>query len=229
MKIAVLDSDPDQARLVCQVLASNGHTSLTSANGKEFLAQMERENVDMLIMDWQLPDLSGIDVVQAVRERLHSNAPILLIVGRADEDNLVAALNAGANDYQVKPLRRSELSLRTQALLKRAYPGQQAAETVQFGSYAFEPQTGLLNIDGISIDLTQKEFTLALLFFRNLGRPLSRAYIQEKVWSREAEIPSRTMDTHVSRVRNKLRLRPENGFRLIPVYSYGYRLEQLTG
>ncbi len=82
---------------------------------------------------------------------------------------------------------------------------------------------------GKTVDLTQKEFDLALLFFRHLGRPLSRAFIHETVWSRDAELVSRTMDTHVSRVRNKLALRPENGYRLAPVYSYGYRLEQLGG
>jgi DNA-binding winged helix-turn-helix (wHTH) protein len=79
------------------------------------------------------------------------------------------------------------------------------------------------------IDVTHKEFNLALLFFRNIGRPLSRAYIHEAIWVRETAVPSRTMDTHVSRVRNKLQLRPENGFRLVPVYSYGYRLEKLLG
>jgi DNA-binding response OmpR family regulator len=82
-------------------------------------------------------------------------------------------------------------------------------------------------VNGQSVELTQKEFDLALLFFRNIGRPLSRAYIREAVWASDAEIASRTMDTHVSRVRSKLLLRPENGFRLAPVYSYGYRLEQL--
>jgi DNA-binding response OmpR family regulator len=82
-------------------------------------------------------------------------------------------------------------------------------------------------LSGKPIELTQKEFDLALLFFRHLGRPLSRAFIHESVWSREVELISRTMDTHVSRVRNKLQLRPENGYRLAPVYSYGYRLEQV--
>ena len=72
-------------------------------------------------------------------------------------------------------------------------------------------------------------FALALLFFRNLGRPLSRAYIHEAVWQRDTALPSRTMDTHVSRVRNKLQLKPEHGYRLVPVYSYGYRLEKLGG
>jgi len=117
---------------------------------------------------------------------------------------------------------------RVQALLRRAYPSQSAVEQIQFGNYIFESRTGRLSMSGAEIEVTQKEFDLALLFFRNLGRPLSRAYILEAVWSRDVEVPSRTMDTHVSRVRSKLQLRPENGYRLAPVYSYGYRLEQIT-
>jgi DNA-binding response OmpR family regulator len=81
---------------------------------------------------------------------------------------------------------------------------------------------------GSTVNLTQKEFDLALLFFRHLGRPLSRAFIRESIWMQEADVPSRTVDTHVSRVRSKLRLRPENGFRLLPVYNFGYRLEQIN-
>jgi DNA-binding response OmpR family regulator len=100
-------------------------------------------------------------------------------------------------------------------------------EEIRFGNYVFESRSGRLTMAGTHIQVTQKEFELALLFFRNLGRPLSRAYILEAVWASEVEIPSRTMDTHVSRVRSKLQLRPENGFRLAPVYSYGYRLEQI--
>jgi DNA-binding response OmpR family regulator len=87
--------------------------------------------------------------------------------------------------------------------------------------------SGRLMLDGQSIEVTHKEFALALLLFRHLGRPLSRAYIMEAVWSDDAGLSSRTLDTHISRVRSKLRLRPEQGFRLAPVYSYGYQLEQL--
>jgi DNA-binding response OmpR family regulator len=83
-------------------------------------------------------------------------------------------------------------------------------------------------VNDIPVDMTHKEFSLALLLFNNLGRPLSRAYILESVWSRDIEIPTRTIDTHISRVRSKLALVPANGYRLAPVYSYGYRLEQVS-
>jgi DNA-binding response OmpR family regulator len=86
-----------------------------------------------------------------------------------------------------------------------------------------------LSLNGEAIRTTEKEFRLALLFFRHLGKPLSRAFILESVWPENAEFSSRSMDTHVSRVRTKLGLQPARGFRLAPVYSYGYRLEQIKG
>ena len=192
------------------------------------LNQMRRESFDMLIIDWQVPDLSGPEVLKWAREKLPAGLPVLFMTSRSGEDDIVAGLAAGADDYMIKPLRRGELLARVQALLRRAYPTQNVVEQIQFGSYTFETRTGRLTKEGSLIEVTQKEFELALLFFRNLGRPLSRAYILEAVWSRDIELPSRTMDTHVSRVRSKLQLRPENGFRLAPVYSYGYRLEQIS-
>jgi DNA-binding response OmpR family regulator len=140
----------------------------------------------------------------------------------------VAALDAGANDYLIKPMRNGEIVARVQVLLKRAYPEQHAGELMRFGRYVFETATTCVKHDQKTIKVTQKEFDLALLFFEHLGRPLSRAYIREMIWPGESELPSRTLDTHVSRVRSKLGLRPENGFRLSPVYSYGYELEQLS-
>ena len=158
---------------------------------------------------------------------MSATTPMMFITNSSAEDDIVAGVSAGADDYMIKPLRRGELVARVQALLRRAYPTQNGAEQLQFGPYIFETRPGRLSMDGAVIEVTHKEFYLALLFFRNIGRPLSRAYIHEAVWIRETAVPSRTMDTHVSRVRNKLQLRPENGFRLVPVYSYGYRLEKL--
>ncbi len=228
MKIAVIDNDPQQAELVRQVLASIGHTCQPASNGMDWLDLMGREEAHMLILDWQSAGRDAADLIRETRTRLPL-LPLLLLAGRADEDGVAAALAAGADDYLVKPLRRGELAMRVQILLKRRYPDRQSDTTVHFDHFAFDTGASRLTVDGVPVELTQKEFALALLFFRNLGRPLSRAYIQENVWSRDAELPSRTLDTHVSRVRNKLGLRPEKGFRLAPVYSFGYRLEQLAG
>lgn len=227
MKIVVLDNDRSQTDLICQVLTSAGHVCHGFQTGRDLLSQLRKEEYDMLIFDWQVSDMGGADLMRKAREKLNDNAPVLFMTTASGEDDIVAGLDAGAEDYMIKPLRRSEMVARVQALLRRAFPTQNGAEQLQFGQYVFETRPGRLLMDGNVLDVTHKEFYLALLFFRNIGRPLSRAYIHEAVWIRETDVPSRTMDTHVSRVRNKLQLKPENGFRLVPVYSYGYRLEKL--
>jgi DNA-binding response OmpR family regulator len=227
MKIAVLEQDRSQAELICQVLTAAGHHCQAFDNARDFFFQLRKDNTDLLVMDWKVADMEGPEVLRRAKEKMASNAPAIFLVGGNAEDDIIAGVTAGADDYLVKPLRRGELVARVSALLRRAYPAQNSAEQLQFGPFTFETRPGRLLKDGSIIDVTQKEFSLALLFFRNIGRPLSRAYIHESVWVRDTDIPSRTMDTHVSRVRNKLSLRPENGFRLVPVYSYGYRLEKL--
>jgi DNA-binding response OmpR family regulator len=227
MRISILDNDNAQAELICQVLNGAGHNCQSYDNGKDLLGQLRKDGTDLLILDWHLNDLPATEVLRRAKEKLAPNTPTMFLAGSAAEDDIVAGVTAGADDYLVKPLRRGELVARVQALLRRAYPSQNGAEQLQFGQYVFETRPGRLLMDGSVIDVTHKEFYLALLFFRNIGRPLSRAYIHEAVWIRETAVPSRTMDTHVSRVRNKLQLRPENGFRLVPVYSYGYRLEKM--
>lgn len=227
MRIAILDDDSSLLELACTILNASGHTCHPFTSGKEMLHQLRRESFDMLILDWQVPDLSGKEVLEWVRDKLSTTLPVLFMTSRSDEEDIIEGLAAGADDNMIKPIRRGELVARVQALLRRAYPAQTAPELEQYGAYTFEIKAARASFNDAPVEMTQKEFDLALLLFRNLGRPLSRAYILEAVWSRDIDIPSRTMDTHISRVRSKLDLRPENGYRLAPVYSYGYRLEQI--
>lgn len=227
MNIALLDDDRRQAELIGQVLAADGHLCAAHDHGQDLLAHLRRAPDDMLIIAWQVADRSGAEVLHWIREKLAPGFPVLLLASTAHPEDIDAALAAGVDDYQVLPLRRAELRTRVQALLRRAYPQQAPRPWITFGRYAFETHDGKLSRDGHAIDVTRKEFDLALLLFQHLGRPLSRATILEAVWGHESDIPSRTMDTHVSRVRTKLALRPENGFRLAPVYSYGYCLERI--
>ncbi|MBY0574536.1 MAG: response regulator transcription factor [Undibacterium sp.] len=228
MRIAILDDDQSLLTLTSATLTDVGHVCHSFTSGKAMMHLLHRESFDLLILDWQVPDLSGPEILHWVREKLSPTLPVLFMTSRSAEDDIVAGLAAGADDYMIKPIRRAELVARVSALLRRAYPSQVASEVVNFGAYEFTVRASRVRLHGETIELTQKEFDLALLLFQNLGRPLSRAYILEAVWSRDIEIPSRTMDTHISRVRSKLDLRPENGYRLAPVYSYGYRLEQIS-
>ncbi|TFW07742.1 response regulator transcription factor [Oxalobacteraceae bacterium OM1] len=223
MELLLLASDPEDRRLAGQALARLGHT-LRHAQAED-LAAVPAVPPAMLLLDWQAAGRHAASIVS----RMTGKLPVLCLLPPGSADAMKAALGAGATDCQFKPLRAGELRARVQALLERAYPAEvQRGETLHFDRYQFEVHAGTLEHGGQPVALTRKEFDLALLFFRNLGRPLSRATMQEAVWGRHADIPSRTIDTHVSRVRSKLGLRPENGYRLAPVYSYGYRLEALA-
>ena len=229
MRITVFDEDRSQRSLLLDTLTGAGHSCDVFDHAKILLSHLKREKFDLLIFNGMLTSVDNMTILQWVREQAPS-VPVLLIASTTAADTILAGLAAGANDYLIKPLRRAELLVRVELLLRRAYPTHNPVEHDQFGKYLFESRAARLSIDGKAVALTQKEFNLALLLFRNIGRPLSRATILETVWALESEaasVTSRTVDTHISRVRSKLGLRPENGYQLAPVYSYGYQLEKI--
>jgi DNA-binding response OmpR family regulator len=227
MRLAILEDDADQAGLLQQALSAVGHDCQMFTSGKALIKEAGRESYDLFLLDWQVPDLSGEDVLRWVRSNVQAPVPVMFITNRDSEDDIVSALSQGADDYMKKPVGRAELLARVAALLRRAYPVK-TADVVEFGHYRFDTKNEVLKANGEAVELTQKEFALALFLFNNLGRLLSRGHILQSVWGRSDDVPSRTMDTHVSRIRTKLNLRPENGFKLTPVYNYGYRLEQVS-
>ena len=227
MRITILDQDKERTEAICSALRAVGHRCTHAMDADSVLYQCNEDGIELLILDDSAVGDSASTLIRRVRQ-LRPSLPILLAALRSSEDQILTALATGASDYLIKPVRHGEILTRVQVLLKRSYPEQHANELLRFGRYTFETAAARIVNDKTPIDVTQKEFGLALLFFRNLGRPLSRAYIRETIWPGEAELPSRTLDTHVSRVRSKLALRPENGYRLAPVYSFGYQLEQLS-
>ena len=226
MRIAIIEDDPSLARQLADHLAAEGTTCHIYGEAKAFLHAMPRESFDACIVDLVLPGMDGRTLVKTLRDRGYE-VPILVLTARDFEADVILSLEAGADDYLVKPARIGELRARLRALVRRASAVDPNAENFTYDLFNFDLRMLAAKVDGAPVELTQKEFKLALLFLQNVGKPLSRGHIREVVWGRDSEIPSRTMDTHVSRVRSKLGLRPENGFLLAPVYSYGYRLENL--
>lgn len=227
MRVALLDDDEHYLGAIASTLSDAGFTCHAYSLSKDLLFDLKRESFDLLVVDWLLPDISGLEVLRHVRSHGGMTPPVLFITARDSESDVIEALESGADDYLVKPVRPGELTARVKALLRRALPQPESDRVFELGPFKLDTRTLEVWREGLPVELTQKEFQLALLLLRNVGRPLSRGHIREMVWGRGSEVPSRTMDTHVSRVRTKLELRPEAGFLLAPVYSYGYRLEQL--
>jgi DNA-binding response OmpR family regulator len=225
MRIAILEDEHALAEQIARVTTLGGHVSHIFHTGTSLITALKRDTFDLLILDWNLPDVSGVEVLVWAKENVRTPPPVLFITSRSDEADVIRALDLGADDYLVKPIQAGEMLARVRALLRRSFPFR--PEDVQvFGRYSFDRIHSMVSVDGGEVQVTQKEFTLALLFFQNTNRALSRAYLLETVWGSKPDLQTRTLDAHVSRIRAKLGLRPEAGYRLAPVYSHGYRLEK---
>ena len=228
MRIAMLEDDLDVAAATQLWLEAGGHTVHHFASGKAIVREAARESFDLFLLDWHVPDMSGDEVLKWLREKHRSTVPVLFATGRDSEQDIVAVLAAGADDYMVKPVRRRELLARVEALFRRMRPRQPEADSIDMPPYRIDLVNRVVSVDNVPVELTDKEFDLTLFLFRNIGRLMSRGHISESVWGRQADIQSRTVDTHVSRVRKKLDFGSERGLRLTPIYNFGYRLEKVT-
>lgn len=204
-----------------------GYRAVLFSRAQALISALRKDTFDLLIVDWNLPDRSGLEVLAWARTNLRPPPPMLLVTSRAEDEDIVAGLNAGADDYLPKPLSPPVLTARISALMRRAYAQPSTPGAEVHGDTVFHASAGAVTRDGQTVVLTAKEFGLAQLLFRNLHRALSRTYILETVWGNEPNLNSRSLDMHISRIRTKLNLRPEQGFRLTPIYSYGYRLERV--
>ena len=227
MRIALLEDDPDQAGLVQLWLQSAGHTCRVFDTGRALLNEIVNETFDLLILDWILPDMSGDKVLEWIRENLDWHLPVLFTTVRDDERDIVQALEAGADDYMVKPLRQMELLARIKVLGRRHHQEDARDRLLVCPPFELDPMGRTIHRDGKLIETTHKEFDLALFLFRNVGRILSRGHILESVWGRNPDLNTRTVDTHISRLRNKLGLSGDPNWRLSAIYQHGYRLESL--
>jgi len=225
MESLLFIEDDDGIRLALSMaLEDEGYSVRGSANGTEGLAAFEQHPPDLVLLDLRLPDMSGFDVCRALRAK--SIVPIIMITAQTDTHDMVAGLEAGADDYVTKPVVPKELAARIRALLRRVHlQGVATTPTASvFGDIEIRREQGIVLKGGEEVNLTKTEFRLMCEFADHSGAVLSRDQLLERVWGYEYLGDSRLVDAHVRRLRLKVEDRPDEPKLIVTARGVGYRL-----
>ena len=220
--------DDDQIRLALSMaLEDEGYNVRQAANGAQGLAAFDESDVDLVLLDLKLPDISGFDVCRALRAK--SIVPIIMVTAQTDTHDMVAGLEAGADDYVTKPVVAKELAARIRALLRRVQlQDKSAPKSMKFGDVELRREQGVVLKDGKEISLTKTEFRLLCEFADHVGSVLSRDQLLERVWGYEYLGDSRLVDAHVRRLRVKVEDHPDDPKIILTARGLGYRLISST-
>ena len=223
-RILVVDDEPDICALVAYHLAKAGYRVSTASNGGDALASAREEQPLLVVLDLMLPDISGYDVLERLREDdATRDVLVLMLTARRDEADRIRGLSLGADDYLTKPFSPQELVLRIGAILRRARaaPGGAAGDALVIGPLRIDRAAHRVSVEGHAVDLTPTEYKLLLTLAERRGRVQGRALLLETVWEAAPDIQTRTVDMHVQRLRSKL---GRAGALIETVRGFGYRM-----
>jgi DNA-binding response OmpR family regulator len=222
-RILIVDDEPEMVRGLQDNLRFEGYQTLTAGDGAHALALAVSETPDLIVLDLMLPGQSGWEVCQALRQR-GLDIPIIMLTARGEEADQVRGLELGADDYVTKPFSLRELLARIRAVLRRPGP-RRAVESFAFGEARLEPRTRRAWKAGREVGLTRKEFELLRYLVENPSEVLTRERLLNAVWGYERFPTTRTVDTHVLRLRQKFETDPERPAHILTVHGQGYRFE----
>lgn len=226
MRLALLHAEFGQIDVLVSALEAAGHHVHRYQDPHALIRQALHEGFELFLLEWGARDARA--VLRELRSGPGVDSSVIFFNCHNSESELAEILGDGADDFVPGPVGIRELVARAGAVLRRRNPRYFCSTNVlEMPPYRFDMSNKLLLAGGVPVTLTEKEFELALFLFRNLGCTLSRRHLLEAVWGSALLAMSRTVDTHVSRIRRKLGLRPEAGFRLSAAYGNGYRLERV--
>lgn len=221
--VLVIEDERALADLVSSHLEKEGYRAITAYDGISGLKEAEREVPDLVILDLMLPGMPGTEICSAIRrDSRTAGIPVIIATARGEEIDRVVGFELGADDYVVKPFSPRELMLRVNAILKRSKPHPRIPQPIVNGSLAIDPDRCMVTVKEHEVALTTIEFKLLLTLAERLGRVQSREFLLKNVWSYEYNGDSRTVDTHMTRVRAKL---GEAGDMIKTVRGFGYKME----
>jgi two-component system response regulator RegX3 len=226
--ILLIEDDPDIRTVVAEACRREGYQVVEAASGRDGIQVAMSGGADLVLLDWVLPDVSGVEVCRQLR-RQGLEAPILMLTGRTSKVDVVVGLEVGADDYITKPFDSRELTARVGAHMRRLSRGTAGhrAGLMRVGLIEIDTEGRRVRVSEREVRLTMTEFNLLALLASNAGRVLSRAQLLEKVWGYLAEVDNHSVDPHIQRLRKKLASGGSPGVELEAVPGLGYRLSPL--
>lgn len=223
--VLIVEDEVAQLELLAYNLNVENFRVLTATDGEEALLLAEEELPDLIILDWMLPKVSGIEVCRQLKQKANTkNIPIFMLTARSDESDLVRGLETGADDYLPKPYSLAELIARARALLRRTRPASMG-ETLQFADVTVNMQEHRVERDGVLVPLGPTEFRLLSTMMERPKRVWSRDLLLDRVWGRDKDVDLRTVDVHVGRLRKALSLEGKDDL-IRTVRGAGYALDE---
>lgn len=208
MKILIVEDEPAMVELLRYNLESEGFDVASAHDGEEAMLAIEEEQPDMLLLDWMLPKVSGIEICRRLRrDQKHGNLPVIMITARGEEADRVRGLDVGADDYVAKPFSPAELMARIRAVLRRRNP-EAASEKLSVADVIVDLVAYKVSRGGRELRLGPTEFKLLRYFMERAGRVLTREQLLDGVWGQNVYVEDRTVDVHIRRLRKALN---ENG------------------
>jgi len=220
-RILIVDDEPEMVRGLEDNLRFEGYQTLAATNGKEGLALALREAPDLVVLDIMMPELSGWDVLRALRQR-GVDVPVILLTARGEEVDRVLGLELGADDYVTKPFSLREFLARVRAVLRRPGP-RQKSEALACGDVRLHLRARQAFKGGKEVKLTRREFDLIRYLMEHPGEVLTRDRLLDEVWGYEAFPTTRTVDTHILRLLQKFETDPEHPKYILTVHGQGYK------
>ncbi|TWP46877.1 response regulator transcription factor [Lentzea tibetensis] len=221
VRILLVEDDERIRQALGLALGDEGFDVEDASSGEQALRRLDNEAFDVVLLDLGLPGVDGLEVCRTLRSR--GDLPIIVVTARADAQDVIAGLEAGADDYVTKPLMASVLAARIRALLRRRGPGR-AGDTLRIGDIEIRTQEGLVHRAGAEVHLTRTEFRLLVELAGAAGRIVSREQLLQRVWGYDYFGDTRLLDVHIRRLRRKIEPNPDDPAVVLTVRGAGYRI-----